>query len=195
MPHAIVAIVTKDKIDQEKAASFDLVVRSENNFTIIGLDGCHSEYWAKEYGIYDECGDYFGHPDGVFINITLRLATEIGITKFALIATDYFGGEGVQAGRVFENEKEVFLEGYSTKNILFTGISINEALSYIGVKKGKRTDEFDAINLSKYRSFDGAYTKYEEECDSEEIPEPIEVQTPEPKTTSSFWSKLKRKWF
>lgn len=163
MPHSIVAIITKDKIDKERAKYYDLVLFSENNFTIIGLSGSHSEYWAKKLKIYDDYSDFFGYPDGVFINITLKMTEDIGIKKFALVATDYFGGLGSQAGRIFENGNEIFLDGYNDQEPLFKGTRINDVLKYIGVKRGKKSDEFDTINLSKYRSFEKYYIKYDNE--------------------------------
>lgn len=161
MGHAITAIITKNPIDENKAKELDLACFHEKNVTIIGLDTCHSEFWAKQFGIYDDSSDFFGYPAGVFVNSTLKLAEAIGISKFALITTDYFGGIGVQAGRVFINNKEVILDGYNSDDALFKGVTINATLKYIGVKKSLFKDEFDTINLSKYRSFDSYYDNYE----------------------------------
>ncbi len=66
---------------------------------------------------------------------------ELGLTKFAIIFTDYFGGIGEQIAVVYENGKQIMVP---------TTDGINAALEMLGVQKNGKKDEFDSINLRKY---------------------------------------------
>lgn len=64
--------------------------------------------------------------------------------KVAYIEAEFFGGVGMQASIVFENEK-IVSEPQVSKN------AINLALQYLRVSKLNFFDEFDALGLGKYR--------------------------------------------
>ena len=64
-------------------------------------------------------------------------------TKLAYIETDYFGGTGTQAGILYENGKPAAPKsGEGT---------INDLLKELGVWRKPGKDEFDMLELGKYR--------------------------------------------
>lgn len=68
-------------------------------------------------------------------------------SKLAYIETYYFGGQGKQAGVLFENGK-LKIPPTSSENI------INVILNAIGVYKEQEKDEFESIDLLYYRTMD-----------------------------------------
>lgn len=169
MSHNIEAIVTKDKPIQLKLETLDLPIFSENGFHIIPLDVCHATYWGKQWKVYEENGEHFGGVNLICIRTIERIANEVGIANFALIATEYHAGIGNQAARVYQNNNEIKIEGkYFTDNRFgLIGVDINSALNAIGVTRLNNLDEFDSINLSNYRSFEKYFEKYEFACEEE----------------------------
>ena len=83
--------------------------------------------------------------------VTQTFAQALGISRFALINTEYFGGIGEQYATVYENGK---------RTLDVTSDGINQALSMIGVTRADGNDEFDSIGLGKYRRFDDHFEKY-----------------------------------
>lgn len=68
-------------------------------------------------------------------------------TKLAYIETDYFGGAGTQGGVLYENNTE--------KIPPKTGEgAINALLKKLGAWRKPDVDEFDCLELGKYRHFD-----------------------------------------
>lgn len=68
-----------------------------------------------------------------------------GSESIAYIETEYFGGEGGQGALVAKDGQIVFGPSGDDQ-------SINTALRMIGVKHGDACDEFDTIELGRYRS-------------------------------------------
>jgi len=147
MAHHISAIIGKAPIDKEKAAIYDLPVFEENGYVIVGLDNYHSDYWDKELGFHDnKCNEII-----LDSKCTHFFANEIGLIKYAIIETYYFGGIGEQKAVVYNNAEMI----YPT-----TLGGINHALKMLGVRKKLFRDRFDSINLGKYRDLDDYFEKY-----------------------------------
>lgn len=64
-------------------------------------------------------------------------------TKLAYVETDYFGGTGTQAGLLYENGKPAAPQSGEG--------AINALLKELGVRREHDKDEFDTLNLGKYR--------------------------------------------
>lgn len=147
MGHNISAIIAKAGIDEKKAKEFDLPVFMENGYAIIALDEGHSDFWTERLGLTDT------DENQIILDckVTHLFAREIGIKRYAIINTDYFGGVGEQYAAVYEDGKVIMKteEG-----------RINKALKLLGVKCTPGYDEFDSIGLGKYRSFDDLFEKY-----------------------------------
>ena len=67
--------------------------------------------------------------------------------QLVYMETDYFGGYGIQAGVFFENGEMKFepMDGDGT---------VNHLLRLLGVRKHLLKDEFDTLELYKYRRMD-----------------------------------------
>ena len=68
-----------------------------------------------------------------------------GAVRYAILATDYFGGIGDQVACVYEGGVLLPNTGY---------LRVNEALQYLGVQKQLPLDEFDTVGLGQYRGSD-----------------------------------------
>lgn len=147
MGHNISAIICKLPIDSKQAKELDLPIFTEGNFAIVGLDASHSDHWAERLGVGYRFMSDMMHDSAV----TQAFAKALGISKFALIYTDYFGGVGEQYATVYENGRRV---------LGVTSDGINQALSLIGVMRSENKDEFDSIGLGNYRRFDDHFEKY-----------------------------------
>ncbi|MDP8171253.1 hypothetical protein QJU96_08135 [Pasteurella skyensis] len=168
MGHNVVALITKQKPIKEKLEFIEMPNFVEKGFYIIPLNACHSIYLEKKWGIYlEEDEEYFGGLGNIIYLKTIeKIAIEIGITDYALIGTDYFGGIGSQAAKVYKNSKQITIKNAKNydENCL-VGVDINSTLRAIGVIKERNKDEFDTINLSHYRCFEKYYEKYEKYCE------------------------------
>lgn len=84
------------------------------------------------------------------------------LKTYASIWTDYFGGMGEQGGKAWVDGTRVV-----------SGDSINDALVAIGVVKNDDMDEFDTINLGRYRDADDISSEWKE---SVGIKEGLEIE-------------------
>lgn len=66
--------------------------------------------------------------------------------KVAYVDIDYFGGVGTQDAAIWENEKLIFGPVHTAGHG-----AVNQALRRFGVVKGNAIDEFDAVDLSRFR--------------------------------------------
>ena len=93
---------------------------------------------------------------------------EIEVVDFVLLGTDYHGGMGGQAAKVFKQGVQIEVAGsHLGDEYGLKGIDINSALKKIGVVQGLGKDEFDTINLGNYRSFDRYFEAYERYCEED----------------------------
>lgn len=70
--------------------------------------------------------------------------------QLVYMETDYFGGYGTQAGVIFEN-------GEMTGEPMHGDGTVNHLLRLLGVRKQLLKDEFDSLELYKYRHMDEVY--------------------------------------
>ncbi len=100
---------------------------------------------ASEYGLLVDrgwvCNIEDGGPSEELLALGARLRARAPV---ALIATAYFGGSGGQGAAAWSSAESLCWK--TVKG------SINEALRLLGVEKGERFDEFDAVGLGWYRS-------------------------------------------
>lgn len=149
MGHRISALVAKSPVNEGAAEKYDLPIFPEGDFVIIGLYPSHADYWDEKLGFkYEKISDIF-----LDTKCTHYFAQELGLGEFAIIFTDYFGGVGEQLAAVYEGGKQIMPP---------TPNGINKALAILDVNKMDSKDEFDSINLGKYRDFDDYFEKYED---------------------------------
>lgn len=136
MGHNICAIVGKCPIDEDKVKYYHLAVAYEENFAIVILEMDSIFYWSeklnKSFESESENIDWA-------CELVFFFANELGMETYAIIQTNYFAGIGDQYASLYKNGKPITSE-----------TSINDALQELGVVKGD-SDEFDTINLGKYR--------------------------------------------
>ena len=147
MGHAISALIAAAPIDLDAARELDLPVFIQRGFAIVALHPGHCDWWTEKLGLENKD----------FSNILLdcpamhEFAKRLGMERYALIDTDYFGGAGAQYAAVYHG---------STKEMAETEGGINEALKRLGVFRAPGLDEFDTIGLGRHRSFDELFKKY-----------------------------------
>lgn len=143
MGHHLHAIVGKNPINLEKIKSYQLAVAFEDDFVIIILEIESLCYWAEKLNLSTE-----SESDNLdwACELVFYLASELGLQKYALVQTDYFGGMGEQFAALCENGKMITKEK-----------KINEILENLGVKRKFNMDEFDSINLGEYRGTEEYY--------------------------------------
>jgi hypothetical protein len=71
----------------------------------------------------------------------------LGTGKVAYVEAEFFGGDGTQARVIWD-------ESGQRSDVLVHPYAINQALWILGVECGEDTDEFDAIDLGRYRYTD-----------------------------------------
>lgn len=77
----------------------------------------------------------------------------------AWVETDYFGGAGEQDAKAWVNRVPFLAKNGDTSS---KHMSINEALAALGVERTEDSDEFDVINLGRYRSNHDVINEWEE---------------------------------
>lgn len=89
-------------------------------------------------------------PKGILATTYIPNIREFGKGKtIAKISTDYFGGWGHQEAKLFVNNKKEYSNS-SEQDMKLT--PINDVLKMMGVIADIGKDEFDTIDLGKYRS-------------------------------------------
>ena len=147
MGHCISALITQNSVNESVAKKYDLPILTEGDFLIVALDPSHADYWDEKLGFnYEKLSSIMMDTKCIHY-----FAEELGLHKFAIIYTDYFGGVGSQSSAVYKSGQQIMPP---TKD------GINKALKMIGVQKHGDKDEFDSINLGKYRHFDNYFKKY-----------------------------------
>ncbi|MEM7775914.1 MAG: hypothetical protein AAF732_09920 [Pseudomonadota bacterium] len=147
MAHNISALITRRPLDETSAGELDLTLIVTGDFVIVPLYSNHSDYWMEKLGIPREMYSDMPHDTP----ITLEFARRLNIDCFALIQTEYFGGIGEQFATVYSGNHRMMdvTEG-----------GINDALRMIGVVRQDGMDEFDSMELGKYREFSTYFKAY-----------------------------------
>ena len=146
MGHNISAIILQGKYDESTSAEFDLKgIDLGFNLTLFPINHYFSAYWQAKLGtpgLLDINGvEYALYPCELALSELMAIISNDQETIYSIISTDYFGGIGQQYANV-----------YKKQTIADNGIStINQALSFMGVKRKNGKDEFDSVGLSAHR--------------------------------------------
>ncbi|MEM9027303.1 MAG: hypothetical protein AAGC70_02940 [Pseudomonadota bacterium] len=147
MAHNISALITRGPLDETPASEFDLPLITVGDFVIVPLYVNYSDHWAEKLGMPRETHANMAHD----APITLEFARQLNIARFALIQTEYFGGFGEQFATVYAGNQRM---------MAVTKGGINDALRMIGVVRQDGMDEFDSMELGKYREFSTYFKAY-----------------------------------
>lgn len=88
--------------------------------------------------------EYKGDSPGVELTSEYKLVRDKPAVDHVFIETDYFGGIGEQFAYLFVNGVK--------KRPKHTSLPINKCLKEFGVVSNPGMDEFDTLNLSKWRT-------------------------------------------
>jgi hypothetical protein len=153
MGHRIDAVVLKGPYDRKFAKVFDLTaIRLSEELTLFPLCAVYVDRWSEEFSLGPG-----GSPDFPLLNseVVLRMVGYLAADPlYAIINTDYFGGNGEQAAMVYRDSEVVMPPEWGG------GGPINKALRLLGVTAEKGKDEFDTVGLGGYRQFDDLFRKY-----------------------------------
>ena len=143
MGHNICAIIGKRPINEETLKKYQLALAYEGDFAIIILNQDSVWYWADKLNLRIE-----SESENIdwACGLIFHFAKEHGYKKYADIQTDYFGGIGSQCASLYDD------------GIIITpDKSIDDILNLLGVQRIGSKDEFDVINLGKYRNSENYY--------------------------------------
>jgi hypothetical protein len=135
-------------VDRDAAGKYDLPVISKAGFAIVALDAAHSDYWRHKMGMGFASFSPIFHDEPT----THEFARLLGMEMYALVETDYFGGDEEQMAVVYECGQIIM---QACKG------GINKALRLLGVRKQPGKDEFHTLELEKLIDLDARFAKYQ----------------------------------
>lgn len=151
MGHRISAVVLSGDIDADLASQFDAkIVPLRKGFTAIALCGEYIDAWSDRLDIHDDVAAKPLFDSRVVRHIATTLS---GDRPFALVETDYFGGNGTQWAAAYCGDTELVPLKQADAG------PINSALKTIGVRSFV-TDCFTAIGLGEHRDWDDLFEDY-----------------------------------
>ena len=151
MGHHISGVVIPGKIDAALASQFDArIVPLRKGFNAIALCGEYIDVWADRLGLQ---GETTGMPQFNSRVVRHIAATLAGERPYALIETDYFGGQGSQWAAAYQGDTELMPLTMADAG------PINSALKAIGVRSFL-TDAFSAVGLNEHRDWDDLFEEY-----------------------------------
>ncbi len=156
MRHNISAIIVKGAYDKRVADQLDFIgIGLGFDLTLFHIDCHYTEYWQarlKTQGVLEvNASPPVIFPNESVIGTLVSKITRHQPSKYAITATDYFGGIGSQ-----------FANAYLGNEVIDKGVTtINQALHLLGViPPNSKIDEFDTVGLGKYRSSPKHLDKY-----------------------------------
>ena len=153
MGHHITAIISSLPINEDKAEEYDVFIWKQRGYALLGLDPCHSDFLSEKLNIEQT----FNREIILDCKFTHMIAKEvIGSGPNAIIETDYFGGMGEQTAVVYENGKVILELSKGNRG------PINKSLSFLGIEKNGKTDEFENFGLNELRDFYPHFEKYKQ---------------------------------
>lgn len=142
MGHNICALISRKPIDENILMKYQLAVAFEDEFAIVILEIDSIFYWSQKLNLSSES---LNEKIDWACELVFYFAKVLKMSKYALIQTDYFAGVGTQSASLYENG-----------TLTIENKSIN-VLKEIGVKRTPLADEFDTLNLGKYRATEYYY--------------------------------------
>lgn len=157
MGHRITAVILKGDYNVKEAEQYDLFgIKLKDELALFHIDVYYTEFWQEKLNVVgfldiNIVANVLQPNEKVILKL-LQLISSNESPEFALIGTDYFGGNGAQAATVFRGEHNV---DTSIK-------TINEALRILGVDKKNAVDEFESVELHHMRRQPEYLSKYSE---------------------------------
>ena len=155
MAHHLTALILKNRYDENQANTYDLHgIDLGYDLTMFPIDHYYTACWQKIMNIEGCLPVQNGHPslfpNEAVVSVLMSKISGLDEPMYAIIFSDYFGGIGKQWAHVYE--------GSQLADRYFP--TINAALQVLGVTANEGMDEFDTVNLGKYRSQPDYLDKY-----------------------------------
>ncbi len=158
MSHAISAILLCGDFSLEVAESYDLKpialsgkASPTTKITLFPLTAQYVDHWAERLNNPENVAEVPMLNAKVVHDIVIATSAQ---AHFAIMETDYFGGDGTQAAAVYRGRTEVMAPTSGKIG------PINAALKHLGVVTTTNSDEFDTLELHRFRSFDDLHLTY-----------------------------------
>lgn len=153
MGHAISAVILLGSFDLDRASHFDLrPIKCNDSLTIFPVNADYCDYWSKKLGQTD----FLSKRPLLDCTVLHHMMCEIAETPtFAIIETDYFGGNGDQAAVVYRGSEQIMKPQEGRRG------PINNALKLLGVRSNLFIDAFTKVGLNQYRHWDGIFMEYD----------------------------------
>lgn len=146
MGHMIRAIIGKDHIIRSIAECWLVeMIKLPQEFTLVFLNDNLFDDIEELYDLQNTC-DY-PHLNYLTDSVIEFLKVNSFKGQLLYMETDYFGGYGTQVGVIFEN-------GDIKCEPMHSDGTVNHLLKLLGVRKLLQKDEFDTLELYKYRRMD-----------------------------------------
>lgn len=160
MGHHISAVVLRGSFDERRAVEYDMKpIRLTADLTLFLLDARYTDHWAEKHGVSGFVSDTPLLNSAVIHHMVNSIATD---PLFAVIETDYAGGNGAQAAAVYRGAVEVIAPEWTAIGH-FSGSKgpINRALLLLGVNRSGDRDEFETVGLDHHRDFYDLFEAYD----------------------------------
>jgi len=162
--HCVSGIVTTDIINETQRLRLGLPLVKTKVSSFLAISDERIETWAEKLNIKVE---YLSEmttdegPNNIDNNIVIYFSKALEIRNFALIETEYFGGDGIQSATIYKNGNRItqYTSAPDAKgNFISDSRAINAALNELAVKP-LSGDLFQTVGLNKFRFTDDYYTK------------------------------------
>ena len=152
MGHIISAVVFVGDAEPVAVAKFDAkLVDCLDGFSLVALDEHYVDTWADRLNIHGTVAD---NPIGNY-RVVHHIANALSSGRpFAIIETEYHGGQGSQAAAVYHGATELMAPVNAESD------AINSALRDLGVVRSASLDEFDMFGLGHHRGWGDLFDDY-----------------------------------
>lgn len=153
MGHQISGVVVRGPVDRDAASRYDMtLIELDQDCTLIALDAGYVDHWDERLGLARDA--VLSERPILNMRIVHHMVREVTDAPFVIFETDYFGGAGDQAAAAYDGDRALMPPTVGAIG------PINRALRLIGVTPRKSKDEFSALGLGRFRSFEDAFQEY-----------------------------------
>ena len=164
MAHCVSGIVTTDAINEAQRIRLGLPLLKTKVSSFLAVSDEIIETWAEQLNTtvknLSEMTTDEG-PNYIDNNIVVYFTQLLEIRKFALIETEYHGGDGIQSATIYKNGNRI--TQYTSApdaegNFISDGSAINTVLKELAITP-LHGDLFQTVGLDKFRFTNDYYTE------------------------------------
>ena len=160
MGHHISAVVLRGSFDERQALAFDLKpIPLFDGLTLFPLDARYPDFWSQKLQVHGFASSTPLLNSRVVHYMINSIAND---PLFALIETDYCGGVGCEAAVAYRGTKQIMVPDSTDVERIGGSVGpVNKALRMLGVISKDGSDEFDTLELGRYRDFSDLFEEYD----------------------------------